>query len=143
MCGILQYVVRPAVGPDVIFHVLIPSNGPIFIHEPLVFPSAIGKLHITGELEAINNGCPYVWMYVRGTHEHLTLDNVANIREPETWRNAAAIAAGMGAWAITGGSAMLSTVALTPVIGPAAILWFLAAGVGGMYSSAVIADSVG
>jgi hypothetical protein len=98
---------------------------PIFIHGPLVFPSAIGKLHITGELEAVNNGCPYIWMHVRGAHEHLTLDTVANIREPETWKNAAVVAAGLGAWVITGGSAMISTAALSTVIGPVAILWFM------------------
>lgn len=143
LCGILQYVVRPAVGPDAIFHILIPSNVPVFFHEPLVFPSAIGKLHITGELETVNNGYPYIWMHVRGAHEHLTLENVANIREPNTWQNAAVFAAGIGAWAITGSSAMLSTVALTPFIGPAAILWFMAAGVGGLYGSAAIANSIG
>jgi len=142
LCGLLHHVLRPSLGPDAVFHILVPSNGPLIMPDPVLFPAAIGKLHIKGELDAVNNGCPYVWMNIRNITQNLVLDSVGNMQEPDSWREVASLATFLGAWAVSGGSALISTVALSPVLGPATVVWWLASGIGALHGSAALAGSV-
>jgi hypothetical protein len=58
LCALLLQVLRPQMGPDAVFHILIPSKGALLIADPLKLPPGLGPLRIEGELG--NGGQQYV-----------------------------------------------------------------------------------
>jgi len=142
LCGILRRVTRPAVGPQPVFHLLIPSLGPFVLAEPVVFPNDIGKLVIKGELNTTAMGCPYVWLNIARRYKDLVLENVGQVRDPESWKETAAGVSSLGTFAVMGGASMLSTAALAPVLGPVCVVWFVATGVGSMFAAENVSNVV-
>jgi hypothetical protein len=58
LCALMVHVLRPALGEDASFHILMPALGPLCILDPLRFPPAIGHLRLKGELDTASNAYP-------------------------------------------------------------------------------------
>lgn len=82
LCAFLTDEVRPRVGKDAVFHVLIPNVGPLAITEAVALPSSMKPCYFEGELG--DTGKPFVWLCVP-TQDQNCLRHVGVLEPRKIW----------------------------------------------------------
>jgi hypothetical protein len=143
LCAFLVRVLRPALGQDAFFHILIPALETLFILDPLRFPPAIGHLRLKGELDT--RGKSYVCMSLYNVSEDLVLDGVENLPKsevlPATVASTTWLGGLLGSWA---GACYTAKFVLLPLVGtPPALLAYFAISSAGMVATTFAGISLG
>jgi len=127
LIALIRDVLRPAMGPEMVFTILMPAQSNTLSTQPVMLPCGIGPLHFKGELQ--ENGEPCVYMNLCRLESDTILDGIGNFpkEDQKLWRSIATQAAVLG----TGLPYMLACAALAsvPVIGlPLSIISWMGGG---------------
>ncbi|KAH8807344.1 hypothetical protein F5884DRAFT_340599 [Xylogone sp. PMI_703] len=115
LIALIRDVLRPAMGPEMIFTILMPVQSNTLSAQPVMLPRGIGPVHFKGELQ--ESGEPCVYMNFCRLENDTVLDGIGNFptENQELWRFIALQATFWG----TGVPYALACIALSgiPVIG--------------------------